>query len=551
MEQNLIKYWDDNICGGHLNSEASRVINYFKNKGITELSFIDIGANVGKYYDTLSEHFTIKNCVMYEGSRILSDYLENKFKNITGTEVYNYAISNEDKLTYFNEDSIKYFLNKEDLEGVNLGLSSVSNTNGTPVQMRSIFNLLNERSEFFSSFDFIKIDTETLDYFILDSLKDFIKTLNKKPFICFEHNYHNVMESSEAKSIYEKFLLECGYNGDDFETLSGDISLIPKEVINTDFPTPNGKPKIRVHNPSNEHTKNYRNYNKFWDDFTEYLKNFFDVEENRFFDSAHMQRFPVKLNKGLSNELLLLECEYVIENLENGEFVVMSVSDDLTHATINERNNPFLKKVLISQFLPEKILEHTGEHMYKYSPWTYFTSSVMDIEPFYERRLETPPTEDRLYFRGTSLEDRSILEFFNPETITQFAPQPQDIYYNDIIKHKVALSVDGRGEFCYRDIECFGLGVPIIRYEYKSKFYNELIPNYHYVSLKRPYDMGLYRLGNESHARKLESRYNEVLNNTEFLDFISKNARKYYEDNILQNNKIKNTFNLLNLYDWL
>jgi len=309
--------------------------------------------------------------------------------------------------------------------------------------------------------------------------------------------------------------------------------------------------KIIVHNPCNEQTRYYRNYNLFWDEFTEYLKNFFNVQENRYFEKAHFERFPIQLKNGRSSNFLLMECEYVIENVDNGEFVVMSASDDLSHAILNEKENPYLKKVLVSQFNPDKILNHVGKFMFKYSPWTYFVSSIIDIEEYYNKRLYKQPTEDKLYFRGTSIEDRAILKYFKPEIITNFRPIAQNAYYDDIIKHKIALSVDGRGEFCYRDVECFGLGIPIIRYEYISKFYDELIPNYHYISLDRPNDMGLYRLGNEHHAKQLESRYFEVLNNLEFLDFISKNARNYYEKNIVQKNKIKNTFDLLNLNKWL
>lgn len=230
MDKNeIIKYWDDNICQGHINSEAAIVIEYFKNKGVTDIKFIDIGANVGKYYDVLSNHFNIKNCVMYEGSRSLTDYLKTKFKDVPTAEVFNYAISNEDKLVYFSEDSIEYSVNNGTLEGLNLGLSQVSPNSGIPTQMRDIYGLLNERFEFFSDFNFIKIDTETLDYYILDSLKNFIKRLKVKPFICFEHNYHNTMSSEVAKQIYDKFLLECGYVGNNFESLSGDISLLPIE----------------------------------------------------------------------------------------------------------------------------------------------------------------------------------------------------------------------------------------------------------------------------------------------------------------------------------
>jgi FkbM family methyltransferase len=556
-----IKYWDDNICQGHINSEASFVINYFKEKNINNIKFIDIGANVGKYYDTLSQHVNIDYCVMYEGSKILSEYLTEKFISNKNVEVYNYAISNEDKDTFFDESSIKYFLNKEDIDGINLGLSNVSSVGGTNVEMRDISSLLNDRYEFFSDFDFIKIDTETVDYLILESLSKYIVNLDKKPLICFEHNYHNTISGGRAKKIYNDFKFKCGYDGLDFEDLGGDVLLTPN-FLKTEFigeikteslnivNNTKHKTNVLVHNPSNTFTKNYRDYNRFWDDLTDYLKNYFNVYENRFFENAHIERYPVKLKKGSSDDFLLLECEYVIENLDNGEFVIMSVSDDITHAILNEQSNPYLKKVLVSQFLPKKIHDYTKQNMFKYSPWTYFQALVIDLEPYYIKRKSISPNETKLYFRGTSLEDRSILRFFNKEIITDFNPIIPDSYFNDLINHKIALSVDGRGEFCYRDIECFGVGVPIIRFEYNSKFYKNLIPNYHYISIDRPSDMDLYRTGNEEHVKLLEQRYQEVINDDEFLSFISNNARKYYEDNILQINKLKNTFNLLNLNDW-
>jgi hypothetical protein len=502
---------------------------------------------------------------MFEGSRILSDYLKTKFKDTPTIEVFNYAISNEDKLSYFSEETIEYFLNKDNLEGLNLGLSQISPNGGTPTQMRDIYGLLNERFDFFSDFNFIKVDTETVDYFILSSLKNFIKKLKVKPFICFEHNYHNTMDVEVAKQIYHEFLSECGYIGEDFELLTGDISLTPiettivettivnKEIINltSTNTTDDNKPRIRIHNPSNSYTKDYRNYNRFWDDLTDYLKTFFNVDENRFFENAHSQRFPIKLTKGKSNDFCLLECEYIIENLDNGEFVIMSVSDDLTHAILNEKENPYLKKVLVSQFLTEKISENAGKFMFKYSPWTYFQSSVIDLDRFYYKRLLIKPTENKIYFKGTSLEDREFLKHIDSDLITNFTPIVPEQYFNDIIKHKLALSIDGRGEFCYRDIECFGIGVPILRFEYNSRFYNELIPNYHYISIPRPSDMKLFRSGNEEHYKLFEQRYMEVINDEEFLSFISKNARKYYEDNIIQHNKLKKTFDLLNLNNWL
>lgn len=310
---------------------------------------------------------------------------------------------------------------------------------------------------------------------------------------------------------------------------------------------------IRVHNPGNDYTKYYRYYNLFWDEFTNFLKSKFNVEENRYFEFAHHQRFPVKLEKSTNNDFLLLDCEYVIENLETGEFVIMSIADDLTHAIINEQNNPYLKKILISQFLPKKIIQHIdSKNLHKYSPWIYFQSQIFDLEYFYEKNKIQKDKNDLLFFKGTSLEDRRIIYEIDDRIIKKdFYPIPQEQYFNELIKHKIALSIDGRGEFCYRDIECFTIGIPIIRFEYESALFDNLIPNYHYISIPRPSDMISYRLGNKQHANLIMNKYYEVINDENFLNYISKNARKYYEKNLVIDKAIEKTYNLLNLDSWL
>jgi hypothetical protein len=77
--------------------------------------------------------------------------------------------------------------------------------------------------------------------------------------------------------------------------------------------------KLRIHNPCNEQTRYYRNYNLFWDELTDKLKEKYEVIENRYFEDAHKTRFKVTFDS-LTNPnqgLLLMECEYVIENMEN------------------------------------------------------------------------------------------------------------------------------------------------------------------------------------------------------------------------------------------
>lgn len=311
------------------------------------------------------------------------------------------------------------------------------------------------------------------------------------------------------------------------------------------------KTNIIVHNPCNERTRRYRNYNLFWDELTIYLKKYFNVEENRYFEFADSKMYLVKLKKGISDEFYLKECEYVIENLDNGEFHIISVSDELAHAALNERANPLCKTILISQFEPTSIEHHAKEYFYKYKPWVYFQSTFADLDELYLKRQLIASKEKNLFFRGTSLADRSFLDHLDKNYITGFNPCDSVTYFNELITHKLAISIDGRGEFCYRDIECFGCGVPVIRFEFKSIFNDPLIPNYHYISIPRPNDMVLYRQGTKEHADVFMEKYFEVIENVTLLEQISNNARNYYLKNLTYDNMLKNTFDLLELKNWL
>ena len=309
--------------------------------------------------------------------------------------------------------------------------------------------------------------------------------------------------------------------------------------------------KIIVHNPCNEHTRYFRNYNLFWDDLTEELKKKYDVTENRYYELANQQRFKVNLKNQTcpDGDFLLMECEYVIEFEETGDFYVMSVSDDLSHATLNEKSNPSLKKVLISQFNRKEIVSHVGkENEQKYSPWIYFPCTIDDLESHYQKRSEMNEFIDKMYFRGTSISDRPIVTHIDQNYLNGYYPigSPQT-YFNDLINYKIGLSVAGRGELCYRDIEYMALGIPFIRFEYISELNPNLIPNFHYISVDRPEELIKDRLGNIEHAKMIEGRFLEVKDDKDFLDFISKNAREYYTTHLNRENNVKHTLNLLGL----
>lgn len=315
------------------------------------------------------------------------------------------------------------------------------------------------------------------------------------------------------------------------------------------------KTKIRVHNPCNGKTKNFRYYNFFWDKFTDFLKTKFDVEENRFFQNAHFENFSVYLDKQTNPQIKIMECEYIIENLDNGEFIIISVSDKISDAMTKEIDNPFLKKCLISQFIPKFFESYTIENFHKYSPWTYFPYLNMDYESIRNKRKNITNKIKKLYFKGDE-RGRTILNFFNSEIFDKGERTYLETYFDEVINYEVGLCIGGVGEMCYRDIEFMMLEIPILRFEYETELYPKLIPNFHYISVEPTEEMmssnsvRYDRLGGRKEAKKIEERFNEIKNDMDFLNFITKNAREYYENNLTIDNQIKNTYILTGLKDW-
>ena len=310
---------------------------------------------------------------------------------------------------------------------------------------------------------------------------------------------------------------------------------------------------LLVHNPCNEHTRYYRYYNYFWDALTYKLKERHSVKENRYFEKANSERFPVILLDG--QEILVMECEYIIENKDTGDLYVLSVSDDLSHSILDLQDHPKLQKILVAQFYRQKISSHVRNNINKYSPWIYFHSDY-NTNLMYWREQRTKQTNyiNKLFFRGSNLESRPILQYFDKNILTgPHSIGGSEIYFNDAIQHSVGLSVAGRGEFCYRDIEYMAIGIPMIRFEYRSELYSPLIPNYHYISLSYPDDMPLMnglpsdRLGLEHHARSIEQKFLEVSKDQEFLNFVSNNAKIHYDQYLSNSNNIKTTFEILNI----
>jgi len=311
--------------------------------------------------------------------------------------------------------------------------------------------------------------------------------------------------------------------------------------------------RIRIHNPCNEYTRHYRQYNLFWDRLTEKLSELFDVDENRYHATANHGFTEVQLQD--LAPVGLQESDYIIENLDNGEFCFISTADVLHGNVVREQDNPRLKKVLFASWGEDAMYENIKPHnLEKYSPWIHFQSGFTELDAFYYKRKYSPPKNKKLYFRG-NINSRPVLQYFSPNLLTDtnlIGKTPED-YFDELIKYHVGLAVGGVAEFCYREVEYMAIGMPFIRFVYNNRLKVPLIPNVHYIAIDRPTDLpeNKDRLGLKKHVELIEKRYLEVVDDKQFLQFISKNAREYYTKYIRYPNDVNLAIEYLGIYDWV
>ncbi len=118
-------------------------------------------------------------------------------------------------------------------------------------------------------------------------------------------------------------------------------------------------------------------------------------------------------------------------------------------------------------------------------------------------------------------------------------------------KYKASLSLPGGTEICNRDIECFGIGVPVVRPALQINFEDPLIPNYHYISFYHPCDYNPMGYPNyqsyEDFKKNLIHTWNKVKNDTEYLNFISKNAKDWFDRNCKMESNLRFISKKINL----
>lgn len=235
--------------------------------------------------------------------------------------------------------------------------------------------------------------------------------------------------------------------------------------------------------------------------------------------------------------------------------VRLSKSKNFIGAAIGQYNKDLWDQTIKDIQLRQKI----KPSIYPETCWQFGIENYEQVNE-YRKNIEL---KKELFWRGSIYKDPNKVEFDRRISIEHIAKKLSDFYFgyypisfdnyiNESIQFKLALcfGVGGGfscGDFCLRDIELYGLGIPTIRPKFAAQTEDPLIPDYHYISIDCEFDETYRYKSPELLADNIIKRYKEVINNEDYLEQIANNARKWYIDNISHPNitdKILNTLEL-------
>lgn len=311
----------------------------------------------------------------------------------------------------------------------------------------------------------------------------------------------------------------------------------------------------------------------FFKKFDEYLSNFFEIESINYNTDGNTFNGFITLLKSVGNfgnTPPLSDVECVLENLETGEIKLISFTEYFNSYSCHITKSDTCTKTLLAHFNWQNVYywmkqENSINLMYKIKPWIFLPFQEFDVEYYKEERKKIDVLNDKLFWLGSGVDSyRKMIRLIEKKGYLQpITPVSHNEYLTKLINSKIGLSYyldldkyntpfDHPGEFCYRDIEYTLLGIPYIRIEFKDNVYDELKPNVHYISIPREHAYVAYeKYGDEGVCDLYIKRYNEVINDIDFLNYISKNQLEWCEKNLNKDKKYELTFDLLELKKWI
>lgn len=254
-------------------------------------------------------------------------------------------------------------------------------------------------------------------------------------------------------------------------------------------------------------------------------------------------------------------CKYgphfmIIENDETKKYIVISYWDKIKNLTLESDVTFWDMENCV------EIITGAGTHIddiyyrqleSEFTPFSYVVARSEGekiIDDLYNLK-KNKSFPDNLSFRGYIYGFRDFLNKISGFNIISTRPHglTTQQYLTELNNEHLNFSINGAGETCHRDIEILGLGNTLFRTKFGVKFHNELIPNYHYISVDWDdvsQNQDLHSYWTEISDRIL-SRFEEVKGDHDYIKYVGENGRKWYKENgtILANVNIG--YNLINL----
>jgi len=256
------------------------------------------------------------------------------------------------------------------------------------------------------------------------------------------------------------------------------------------------------------------------------------------------------------------DCDLLIHYPETDTFKGITFADRQNKLTnFFERRNNANDLLLNSQYANTNLaLYNKLGYKFRYKPSIYTPSYPnISLEGYYTKRINNTTFIDKFIFRGNvHLANRTSADLLKGYEYFEGHDNINTLeYFDELTKYKVGLSIPGLGELCYRDVEYMAIGIPMMKFEYVTQLNPPLIPNHHYISIDRIDSeedrnfnggvIGAERQGGEKYVTQYKKRFEEVKDDTEFLNFISKNAREYYETYLHPSTRLQHILNLLEI----
>ena len=187
--------------------------NLFKYRGWGSINvYIDIGSNVGEFFDILKKTKVIKKTILIEPSITSYITLKKKYKKNKNIFIANCAIGEKKKISYlniFSDNSFSSFYNLRKkthfkLKKFLFRVLKIKKINKQKIIVLPLDTFLH-KYKFVKSIDLIKIDVEGYE---LKVIKGGIKTLKKTKVLIFENHHDDSLFKTDKYPLIHKILIK-------------------------------------------------------------------------------------------------------------------------------------------------------------------------------------------------------------------------------------------------------------------------------------------------------------------------------------------------------